>query len=156
MRKDGIVWHSGYRLEKRHSPDEEPYQVIEGHHNCPLNEGLDRIWQLVIGGSASHYNNAGALMVVGSGTQAANATQTGAQGTQSATAGMTTSYPTTKGETAKMYFKAEFGTAAANFPWQEWLVTDLDGVDLNRKVESLGTKSGGTWSLEVYLQLQGA
>lgn len=151
-----LTWKAGYRLEKRHNPGELPYKVLLGQGNCALEEGMDEIWQLVIGGSPTHFDNSNAMIRVGSGTQAANATQTALQGTETATAGMEAAYPTTKGETAKMYFKSEFGTTSANFPWEEWSVEEAAGINLNRKAESMGTKSGGTWTLEVYLQLQNA
>lgn len=149
-----LIWKTGFRLEKRVNPGDEPYEILEGEGNCALEEGMDEIWQLVIGGSASHYDNSGALMAVGNGTQAANATQTALQGASMATAAMVTDYPTTKGETAKIYFKGEFATTEANFVWTEWSVQHTDDINLNRKVEALGTKSGGTWSLEIYLELQ--
>ncbi len=50
-------------------------------------------------------------------------------------------------------FKASFGADDANFAWLEWGVFNDDsaGLMLNRKVENLGTKAGGTWVLTVTL-----
>lgn len=155
-KKENFCWLAGYRLEKFHEGSVKPFEVREGKGNTGLEEGFDKIWALVIGGS-NPYDNASAQIGVGNGTLAANATQTGLQGESTHFAGMTTNYPTSKDEAGKMYFKSEFATNEANFAWEEWGVNeDADTKELNRKVESLGTKSGGTWSLEVYLLLQNA
>jgi hypothetical protein len=54
-------------------------------------------------------------------------------------------------------FRSTFGTAEANFTWAEWTVANGNSdtaVNLNRKVESLGTKtSGATWVLQVELSI---
>ena len=42
----------------------------------------------------------------------------------------------------------------ANYAWNEWVVKQSTSAKcLNRKVESLGTKSSGTWTLEVSITL---
>lgn len=49
-------------------------------------------------------------------------------------------------------FQATFGPTAANFPIYEWAIVNGTGgnqIFLNRKVASLGTKNGGTWSVLV-------
>ncbi|MGD9143016.1 MAG: hypothetical protein PVG61_04130, partial [Dehalococcoidia bacterium] len=62
------------------------------------------------------------------------------------------SYPTTNPQ--KVTFKSSFGSGEANYAWNEWVVkNDSSEVCLNRKVESLGTKSGGSWTLEVDITL---
>ncbi|GAI97162.1 unnamed protein product, partial [marine sediment metagenome] len=68
--------------------------------------------------------------------------------------GMEATYPTF-GTLQKVIFKSSFGAAEANFTWEEWTVDNGAAADknLNRKVESLGTKSGGTWTLEVSITL---
>ena len=54
-------------------------------------------------------------------------------------------------------FRATFGGTEANFNWEEWSVSNGPGddyVNLNRKVESLGTKAEGTtWIFTVELSL---
>jgi hypothetical protein len=53
-----------------------PYAVIEGEGNCLLNSGVDEMWDLIVGDSANHFNNAGATIGVGDSATAAAATQT--------------------------------------------------------------------------------
>jgi hypothetical protein len=66
--------------------------------------------------------------------------------------GMESGYPTST--TQKVTFKSSFGSSEANYAWNEWVVKQSSSaICLNRKVESLGTKSGGTWTLEVDITL---
>ncbi|MGD0779166.1 MAG: hypothetical protein ABR954_00045 [Dehalococcoidales bacterium] len=131
----------------------KPYEVINGEGNCLLNSGIDEIWDIVCGDSANHFNNAGAQIGVGDSNTAANATQTDLQAATNKTyKGMDTGYPTST--TQKATFKASFGASDANYAWNEWVVKQAtSGKCLNRKVESLGTKSGGTWTLQVDITL---
>jgi len=166
---ESIKWKCEYRLEKREgdinackTPEErlkfleevKPYEVIEGEGNLMLNEGINEIWTLVCGGTATPYNNTNARIGVGDGTTAAAATQTGLQGTNQLYKGMETGFPTF-GTDQKVTFKSSFGDAEANFAWEEWTVDNgaTAAINLNRKVEALGTKSTGTWTLEVSITL---
>ena len=105
----------------------------------------------VSGGSAyTKFNNANAYIAVGNGTTAFNASQTDLQGASKARRPMDASYPT-RSDNA-LTFSATFGTADANFAWEEWAVANAAsaGQILNRKVEALGTKtSSATWQLSV-------
>jgi hypothetical protein len=146
-------------IEKYRGREEEfyrlyqPYEVIKGEGNCLLNSGIDEIWDLVCGDSANHFNNAGAQIGVGDSNTAANATQTDLQAATNKTyKGMDSGYPTSTSQ--KATFKASFGANDANYTWNEWVVKQAtSGKCLNRKVESLGTKSGGTWTMEVNITL---
>ncbi len=131
----------------------QPYEVISGEGNCLLNSGIDEIWDIVCGDSANHFNNAGAQIGMGDSNTAANATQTDLQAATNKTyKGMDSGYPTST--TQKATFKASFGASEANYAWNEWVVKQAtSGKCLNRKVESLGTKSGGTWTLQVDITL---
>ena len=131
----------------------KPYEVIYGEGNCLLNSGIDEMWDLICGDSANHLNNAGAQIGVGDSNTAANATQTDLQAATNKTyKGMDTGYPTSSSQ--KATFKASFGASEANYTWNEWVMKQaISGKWLNRKVENLGTKSGGTWTLEVYITL---
>jgi len=131
----------------------QPYEVINGEGNCLLNGGIDEIWDIVCGDSANYFNNAGAQIGVGDSTTAAAATQTDLQAATNKTyKGMDTGYPTSA--TQKATFKASFGASDANYAWNEWVVKQsTSGKCLNRKVESLGTKTGGTWTLQVDITL---
>jgi hypothetical protein len=65
---------------------------------------------------------------------------------------METGYPTST--TQKATFKASFGASEANYTWNEWVVKQSTSAKcLNRKVDSLGTKASGTWTLEVSITL---
>jgi len=162
-------WLCRYRLSKYHQDIEpyrgredefhrlfKPHQVIEGEGNCLLNNGIDEIWDLVSGevSGADHiYDNAAAQIGVGDSNTAADATQTDLQATTNKTyKGMESGYPTSTSQ--KATFKASFGSSEANYAWEEWVVKQsTSGICLNRKVESLGTKSTGTWTLEVEISL---
>jgi hypothetical protein len=164
--KDVARWICHYRLSKYHQDIEpyrgsepafydrfQPYEVIEGEGNCLLNVGIDEMWDLIVGDSANHFNNTYAQIGVGDDDTAADATQTDLQATTNKTyKGMETSYPTST--TQKATFKASFGDSEANYTWNEWVVKQsTSGKCLNRKVDALGTKSSGTWTLEVSITL---
>lgn len=130
-----------------------PYEVREGEGNCLLNSGIDEIWDLVTGAGANHFDNSNAQVGVGDSDTEAAATQTDLQAATNKTyKGMEASYPTSTSQ--KATFKASFGESDANYNWNEWVIKQSTSAKcLNRKVESLGTKSGGTWTLEVYITL---
>jgi hypothetical protein len=131
----------------------QPYEVIEGEGNCLLNSGIDEMWDLITGDSANHFNNGGAQIGVGDSNTAAAAAQTDLQAAANKTyKAMDTGYPTST--TQKATFRASFGAGDANYTWSEWVVKQsTSGKCLNRKVDSMGTKSGGTWTLEVSITL---
>jgi hypothetical protein len=166
--KDLARWICNYRLSKYHEDinacrtaeerlaflaNTKPYEVIEGEGNCLLNTGIDEIWDLIVGDSANHFNNASAQIGVGDSSTAAAATQTDLQAATNKTyKGMETGYPTST--TQKATFKASFGASEANYTWNEWVVKQSTSAKcLNRKVDSLGTKASGTWTLEVSITL---
>ena len=133
-----------------------PYEVIEIEDNCLLNSGINEMWDLVTGvvsGAAHIYDNAAAQIGVGDSVTAADATQTDLQAAANKTyKAMEAGYPTSTAQ--KATFKSSFGSADANYAWQEWVVKQATSlICLNRKVESLGTKSTGTWTLEVDITL---
>lgn len=162
---DKISWHARYRLSKyreditRYRGREAefhrlftPYEVIEGEGNCLLNTGIDEMWDLIIGDSANHFSNAKAQIGVGDSSTAAVATQTDLLGDSKTYKGMETGYPTST--TQKATFKSSFGPTDANYAWEEWVVKHSDSAKcLNRKVDAMGTKNGGTWTLEVSITL---
>jgi hypothetical protein len=130
-----------------------PYEVREGEGNCLLNTGIDEMWDLIAGDSSNHFNNAGARIGVGDSSTAASPSQTDLQAASNKTyKAMESGYPTTTSQ--KATFKSSFGDSDANYAWNEWVVKQAtSGKCLNRKAESLGTKSGGTWTLEVSITL---
>jgi len=126
------------------------------HGNIFLNEGINFIWTAVCGGSFTPFDHEHAHIGVGDGTQPADATQTGLQGTNKYYKGMDEGYPI-YGSDQKAVFRATFGGTEANWSWNEWSVANGDSddaINLNRKVESLGTKAEGTtWIFTVELSL---
>lgn len=124
------------------------------------NAGVLLIAADLIGEAITDYSNANAYLGVGDNAPtptAFAATQTDLIGTQKLKKAMSSGYPTRSG--AGLTFRALFGTADANFAWNEWGVFNGSGtgtagptgvVMLNRKVESLGTKtSSEAWQLTV-------
>ena len=138
----------------------KPYEVIEMEGNCLLNTGIDKMWDLVTGvvSGADHIydgpaGNDKAQIGVGDSATAADPTQTDLLAATNKTyKTMESGFPTST--TQKATFKSSFGSADANYAWNEWVVKQVtSAVCLNRKVESLGTKSTGTWTLEVDITL---
>ena len=106
-----------------------------------------------VSGSSYIFDNAAAQIGVGDSSTAAVPTQTDLQASTNKTyKGMESGYPTSTNQ--KATFKASFGDSDANYAWNEWVVKQATSAKcLNRKVESLGTKSSGTWTLEVSITL---
>ena len=133
-----------------------PYEVIEGEGNCLLNTGIDEMWDLITGvvSGADHiYDNAHAQIGVGDSATAADPTDTDLKAASNKTyKAMEDGFPTSTSQ--KATFKSSFGTSDANYAWNEWVVKQsTSAICLNRKVESLGTKATGTWTLEVDITL---
>jgi hypothetical protein len=154
--------------ERRFFAENAPTDVKEEEGNMLLYGGISNIWQCLIGngtGTAGQaltfFNNGNAYIGVGDSTAAEAATQTDLQAaTNKVRQAMDATYPThtdaTTSGAATITFKATFGTAAANFAWQEWLIANgsSGGRALNRKVASLGTKtSAASWAFTVTVTL---
>jgi hypothetical protein len=131
----------------------KPYEVIEQEGNCLLNTGIDEMWDLITGVETTNvFDNSKAQIGVGSDDTAADPTDTDLKDATPTYKGMEATYPTSTSQ--KATFKSSFGADDANEAWEEWVVKNSgSSVCLNRKVESLGTKSGGTWTLEVSITL---
>jgi len=169
MKKADIAkWKVKYQLEKRHedigkckTPEERleflantiPYEVLKGEDNCLLNSGIDEMWDLIIGDSANHFANANATIGVGDSDTAAAAAQTDLQAASNKTYnGMEATFPSVASQVIS--FKASFATGEANYVWNEWVIRQSTSeICLNRKVDSLGTKVSGTWTLEITITL---
>lgn len=165
-----------YTVEDFHA-GRGPSEVLDIDGNLLLYGGADVMWLgLKNGLSAStglkntYFTNANAAIGVGDSNTAAVATHVDLQASSGAThryfMGMDATYPThTTGAAAstssKMLFKATYSSANGNFAWQEWGIGNrvsqavaYSGRLLNRKVQSLGTKtSAGVWALTVTLSL---
>lgn len=166
---DRGTWGVRYRLEKRHEVIDEyvpditseqfheifdPYEVIEGEGNILVNSGIQLLLDLLIGAGGTVFSNANAHIGVGDSTTAAAAGQTDLQAaTNKLRKAMEATFPSRASQT--LTFKSVFGTGDANFAWQEWAIFNdaSAGAMLNRKVESFGTKSGGTWTFTVTITI---
>ena len=152
------------------------YDTTEREGNLLVIGGASVLWQCLIGnGTATaaqaltFFNNGNAYISVGDSTTAAADTQTELQAAtnrtrkpQDATYPQHTDTTGTAGSKS-IVFRSTFGTSDANYAWQEWGIFNGAGTGgppttggrmLNRKVESLGTKtSAATWVLTVTLSL---
>ena len=143
-------------------PNVEPDEVIESEDNLLLIGGASALLERLIGTGITAFDNANAYLGVGDSTTAAADTQTDLQAsTNKLRKAMDSGYPSHTDSTSSsgaktITFRATFGTSDANFPWQEWIIANASsaGRALNRKVESLGTKtSAQSWQLTVTLSL---
>jgi hypothetical protein len=111
----------------------------------------DLLASLAAGAGGTAFNNANAYIGVGDSTTAFAAAQTDLQAaTNKFRKAMDATYPQVAANV--LTYRATFGTADANFAWQEWGVFNAAsaGTMMNRKVESLGTKtSAQSWQLTV-------
>ena len=156
--QDVIHYKSHWTIEKYegdfHSPDEakiagvSPYEVLEFDGNLLLNEGITNGLQLwTTTGTPTAWATGNAYIGVGDNSQAAANTDTGliAATNIKYNAMTNSSYPSVTGQTAT--WQSTFASADANFHWQEITVstTSLNsGINLNRKVQDMGTKASGT------------
>lgn len=109
--------------------------------------------QSTIAAAATPFNNTNSYIGVGDSTTAYAAGQTDLQAaTNKLRKAMDATYPS--GGSNVITFRSTFATTDANWAWQEWGVFNASsaGTMLNRKVESLGTKtSAQTWQFTVVL-----
>jgi hypothetical protein len=133
-----------------------PFAVTEFSGNLMLNEGINELWTLVAGGSATAYNNTNARCGVGDSTTAEAATQTDLQAaTNKLYKAQNSGFPTF-GTSQQIVFKCDYTGSEANFAWNEFTVDNgsTAAKNLNRKVSSQGTKtSGQTWTLTLTITL---
>ena len=132
----------------------EAVEVIHG--NVLLNEGIQLLEDIILGldTTSPKWDSSNAHLGVGDGTTAEDASQTGLQGSNKQYKGMDAGYPTRSNQT--MTWRSTFGDTEANFSWNEFTVangSDDSATNLNRKVESKGTKSGGNWTLTLQITI---
>lgn len=156
--EDLAEWEAKYGEEegqRRFYAECQPYEerVIEG--NLLVNNGIQIMEDALIGVGITAFSNANARIGVGDSTTAAAATQTDLQAaTNKLRKAMDATFPSRAAQT--LSFKSSFTAAEANFAWQEWGVFNAaSGATsmLNRKVESLGTKTTGTWTLQADISI---
>ena len=141
-------WHG----EKIGVPDE----IVKIKKNLLLNEGINQLWTILCSSGGTKFDNSNAYLGVGDSSTAAAASQTGLQAsTNKLYKAMDSGFPT-YGTLQKATFQSTFGESEANFAWNEFTVANGNSdsaTNLNRKVESAGTKSGGTWELTLEIEL---
>lgn len=158
------AWAVEWTVEKWHSIEEKlagiaPYETVTTGQNIILDGGANEMLKIICGTGGTAYNTTNAKIYVGTDTTSENASQTGviAQGGNKAYANMDSGYPKVDGRTAT--FRASFSEGEANFAWNEASITNGTGVGsvaMNRKVSTMGTKSGGTWTLQLTISLVSA
>lgn len=127
----------------------ELLEKLEFEGNLLLNEGINWAWQVICCGGTSMtiFTNANANIGVGDSATTEVATQTGLQAaTNKLYKAMDASYPTF-GTSQQAVFRSTFGSADANWVWNEITVANGNSdvaVNLNRKVQAMGTKASGT------------
>lgn len=159
-----VAWEVHWRVEKFLSKTfeevlatgEQPYEVCSDVQNIILDTGANEMLKLIGGvAGATAFSAANAKIYVGSDSTAEAASQTGVIATTNkAYAGMDSGYPSVSGRT--IVFRASFDDATANFAWNEAAITNGSGVSaiaMNRKVSALGTKTTGTWTLQLTISL---
>lgn len=115
----------------------------------------DYLASLSAGAGGTAFNNANSYIGVGDSATAFAATQTDLQAASNKLRkAMDATYPQVAANV--LTFRSTFATGDANFAWQEWGVFNAAaaGTMMNRKVESLGTKtSSQSWQLTVTITL---
>jgi hypothetical protein len=123
--------------------------------NTFLNEGINFIWQAVMGSSGLTYFGSNSCIGIGDGAQSESPSQTGLTGANRYYKQVDSGYPQLNN--TQLVFQATFGTSEANFAWNEWTVANgcADSyININRKAVNLGTKqSGYTWVFQVWLTI---
>lgn len=118
-----------------------------------VDAGRNHMVQAAIGAAVTAFNNANAHIGVGDSSTAHAAGQTDLQAASNKLRkAMDATYPS--GATNVIAFRSTFGTADANWAWNEWAIFNAAaaGTMLNRKVESLGTKTNTqTWQFTTTL-----
>ena len=116
-----------------------------------LDSGRDHIAQTLIGQVVTPFDATNAYICVGDSSTAFNASHTDLQAsTNKLRKDLDNGFPSRTNN--QLSFQATFGTSEANFAWNEWGVANAAsaGTLLNRKVESLGTKtSAQVWQFTV-------
>lgn len=157
-----LHWVIEWMVEKWHSTEEKlngvaPYEVVKSGQNVVLDVGANEILKLICGATdATAYSTANAKIFVGNDPTAEAPAQTGviAIGSNRAFASMDSGYPTVSGRTA--IFRATYGEDLANFEWKEAAIYNGSGANaiaMNRKAADMGTKIGGTWTMQITLNL---
>lgn len=121
--------------------------------NILLNEGITEMLKILIGilpaGGIQYYDNTNARIGVGNHgdttTNDVSASNTGLSGPTTTFVAMDATFPSVSNQTVTF----KMTTSGANHQWNEWTIDNGNTANknLNKKIESLGNKLSGTWSL---------
>lgn len=172
MGKDKINWNVKTTIRKftediseyRDGREQEfyakfvPFEEKKSKGNLLVNGGINKIWDLVTDEATVGAFDTGSHIGIGDSATGAAATQTDLQAASNKKYNpMEATYPLSTLQ--KATFRSSFADGDANFQWNEWGVFNASGSAggdewmMNRKVEDLGTKTGGTWQLTVEITL---
>lgn len=129
-------------------------ETVEAH-NIFLTVGCNEIWALVTGQSVNTFSNSSATIGIGDSSAAAVAGQVDLMAaTNTSYKPMTAGYPTLP-SAGSVQFQAIFGSADANFVWNEFVIRQAGSlICIDRGVQALGTKAAGTkWTATVTLSI---
>lgn len=121
------------------------------------NAGRDHIAQAIAGEAPTPFNAANAYIGMGSGNAVFAAGQTDLQGASKTRKAMDATYPQRTDNV--ITYRATFGLAEGNHAVEEWALFNAAaaGTMLQRKVESLGTKTSVmSWQITVDLTVAAA
>lgn len=151
-----INWKVDKFYNKTDYENNTPYETATSTQNIILNNGANEMLKIICGiDNRPAYSNSNAKIQVGTSSSPENASQTGliATSPNMFEKSMEPTYPQVSGRT--MVFKAVFDDGEANFVWNEFSITN-GAINMNRKVQNLGTKNGGVWSIQITISVTSA
>ena len=139
------------------NPDEiikiEESEVVLG--NIVLDRGVEELWKIFGGiAGATPFSAANAVIGVGRISTAESATQTGLQDSNAFYKKVEATYPQVN--VRSIIYQTTFTDTEANFAWNEFAIQNgvgANAVALNRRVQNLGTKVTGNWTLRATISL---
>ncbi len=134
-------WHCSTVLKKYKDGETEPYEVKEIEGNALIAGGITAMWDLIVGGTTyAPMNHANSKLAVYTGSSYVDGV-------------LDANSPETV--TGGKKWKASWTGTSGDGTWSKWKIytSAATAWQMNEKTESLGTKSGGTWSLEVSVTL---
>lgn len=163
----GISEHSQWRVQwqvekwfdaAKHFAGCKPDEVVIETQNIILDTGANEMLKLITGTGGTAFSSSNAYIYVGDDNTPEKASQTGIL-SSTKTRGTNYDYAAVNkvevtGRLA--VFTATFNETVGNFAWNEAAITNGIGVAsvaMNRKVDNLGTKSGGIWTLQITISL---
>ncbi len=154
-------WHCKWELLKWKKDINKPDEIVKIAEsevvlgNIILDRGVEELWKIFGGiAGATPFSGANAVIGVGRISTPESATQTGLQDTNAFYKRVEATYPQVTARS--IVYQTTFTDTEANFAWNEFAIqngTGANAVALNRRVESLGTKVKGNWTLRATISL---